>query len=114
MITKHLHAHFSSSSHDCDGRIDREYIIEPNLDETASEFGDLDFEQRLLATVVSTSGMGGELKVITFPEDRTYRLIWNEQTDEGNRYIEVLTCVNEACDTAEHTYRDHRAESMGY
>lgn len=107
-----LHAHYESSSVDCDGRMDRSYVISPNDDERASEFGDLEFKERVLGNVVSVTGLGGTLTVTTF-EDGTARLSWGEQTDEGSRSVEATFCEDD-CDDAEYSQRDHSAEAMGY
>lgn len=106
-----LHAHYESSSTDCDGRMDRSYVIVPNDDERASEFGDIEFQERVLGNVVSMTGLGGTLRVETEP---AIRLIWSEATDEGGRSVEATFCNDESCDETEYSQRDHAAEAMGY
>lgn len=103
-----LHAHFSSRSSDCDGVYDRSHVVV--IDDDEEEY---DFEGRLLRQVVSLSGLGGDLKVVRFDEDDTFRLTWHEPTEEGYRNVEALTCRDE-CDEAAASFRDHTAERAGY
>lgn len=111
-----LHAHFSTTSTDCDGRIDRDYVLVMTDEERASEFGDIEFHDRIVASVVNSYSLDGEarLTVTRLPgEHKEVRLVWEEPTEEGFRHTEVTIC-SDRCDEAETSYRDHRAESMGY
>jgi hypothetical protein len=109
-----LHAHFASDATDCDGRITRDWVVTMTKKERTGEFGDIHFHDRIVADVVNTYSLmrTGALTVVKF-EDGSVRLTWGEPTDEGGRQVEATIC-RDACDTGEKSYRDHRAESMGY
>ena len=111
-----LHAHVESYATDCDGPISRTYDMVMSDIERNSEFGDIDFHNRVLAHVVNTYSMRhtGTLRVerLGGPDDEV-RLEWSEVTDEGSVSLTATIC---GCPdgNSEPTYRDHRAESMGY
>lgn len=109
-----LHAHFETESSDCDGRITRDYVVVPNDEEWASEFGDIHFHDRVVAMVVNTYSLDGEGRLeVHRLDDGDVRMSWIESTEEGYRHTEVTICKDD-CDEAAESYRDHRAESMGY
>lgn len=108
MTTNPLHAHVSTDSADCDGRYSRTYVETPTEAERADDFSDLVFKERVLAAYVSVVP-GIVVKVEVTMDGFTAA----ETTDEGYRHVEVEWCEYEECDDAP-TYRDHRAESMGY
>lgn len=108
-----LHAHFSTTSTDCDGRIDRDYVLVMDDDERASEFGDIEFHDRVVALVVNTYSLDSEGTLRVTKHDDGTRLEWSEPTEEGFRHTEVSFCSDD-CDEAATNYRDHTAESMGY
>lgn len=79
-----------------------------------ASFGDLAFEERVLASVVNVSPhYKGTLEVESFP-DATSRLTWSETTEEGRRLTEATFCHDEHCDSNLRSYRDYTAEAMGY
>lgn len=109
-----LHAHFETAASDCDGLITRDYVVVPNDEERASEFGDIEFHDRVVAMVVNTYSLDREARLeVHRLADGDVRMSWSEPTEEGYRATEVTFC-NDHCDEAESSYRDHRAESMGY
>lgn len=115
-MTTNLHAHVSSTSADCDGRYDRDYITWLNDDEMAehqkaqgvNDFHDLHFKERVLGGIVSFSPDHDAAEVRIHRNGFRY----NEPTDEGYRYVEVTWCEDD-CEDPD-TYRDHTAEAMGY
>lgn len=111
-----LHAHIDTYAVDCDGPISNSYVMTMNDDEKASEFGDIEFHNRVVASVVNTYSIfqQGTLRV-TSGEGADYvaMLEWSEQTEEGGRSTSAFICEND-CDTGERSYRDHRAEDAGY
>lgn len=104
------HAHVERSSADCDGTYSSEYIVEPNDEELDAKYGDLDFRDRVLTTVVSVWAIDHHATMTVTPEG----FEWREQTDEGYTNAEVRWCRDGACDPRATSYRDHRAEAMGY
>lgn len=103
-----LHCHFSTSATDCDGRIDRDYIMVSN--EGQDEY---DFRSFVLGMLI---GLGdGTLTQVTGESAGLpwTRLEWSEPTEEGHHYGEALLCQDD-CDLEEHHYRDHQAEAAGY
>lgn len=120
MNTTTIHAHVDTYSTDCDGAISRSYIMTPDPEELAGQdapnwFGDIDFHNRVVAHVVNTYSLvfGGRLDVTKW-DDGSVGLDWSEATEEGSRNVNARICEDPDCDTGEHSYRDHRAESMGY
>lgn len=109
-----LHAHIETAASDCDGLITRDYVMTMTDEERASEFGDLEFHDRVVTSVVNTYSLDGEatLKVSRL-NDGSVRISWTEPTEEGYRNSEATFCTDD-CDDEESSYRDHRAESMGY
>lgn len=103
-----LHAHVHTDATDCDGRIERTYVLDLVDDEE-----EYDFQARVLASVVNvTPAYGGRLDV-EHVEDGLTRLLWAEGTDEGRRHVEATFCRSVVCDQRS-TQRDHAAEAMGY
>lgn len=109
-----LHAHVSTYSVDCDGPIERSNVMTMRDEEIASDFGDIEFHNRVVASVVNTYSLGstGTLTV-TRLSDGDVRIEWHEPTDEGHTSTEALFC-NDDCDLGETHYRDVRAEEAGY
>lgn len=108
--TSTIHAHFNSSSMDCDGQIDRSYVVKARQGED-----DLDFHDRIVSLVVSTYALMSQATLqVTRLGDDEVRLDWSEPTDEGYRSTEAVICNRDDCDENETTYRDHRAEEAGY
>lgn len=111
-----IHAHIETYATDCDGPISRTYMLTMNDEERADDFGDITFVNRMVAHVVSAYSTfhGGNL---TITNDDEYsvgkRLEWNEVTEEGHRNVVANICTDD-CDDERPTYRDHRAEAMGY
>lgn len=116
-----LHAHIESYSTDCDGPISSSYVLTMNEDELKGQdepnyFGDIYFLDRVVTTLVNSYSLlwRGTLEIECFDEGSTEkRMTWSEPTDEGHRQSIATICTDE-CDEAERSYRDHRAESMGY
>lgn len=110
-----LHAHYSSSSVDCDGPFEQSYVMVMNDDERASEFGDIEFHNRVLTNAVSlySSQFGGTLRVERDEDDGQAMFFWHERTEEGSRSVEARLCTD-ACDESEYSQRDYYAEMMGY
>lgn len=102
----HTHAHVSSQARDCDGTYLKDWTEVPTTEERTSEYGDLEFQERVLASIVTLHGYG-ELRVQ--PEF----LSWVEETEEGYRSVDVTWCDSDTCDRTS-SQRDLTAESMGY
>lgn len=101
------HAHVSTRSQDCDGDYLHENIARMSAIERTSEFGELEFKERIMGNVVSLHAEGGTLTV------RPESLSWSQPTDEGYINTAVEWCNEDDC-SDKPVYRDYRAESMGY
>lgn len=111
------HAHVSTSSADCDGPMDRHYVIEQNDDERAesgqvyNDFSEINFRERVLGSIVSLTtlvdGMEGTVRIHEHGFD------WSRPTDEGYESAEVIWCEDD-CDLGERGQRDYFAEAAGY
>jgi hypothetical protein len=110
-----MHAHIEWESQDCDGVLSGSYAKFMTDKETASEFPDLDFQYRVLASVAHVSARRGTLTVEE-TEDGTPLLYWSEATDEGGRSVEATFYTDEENCGSDHTTtrRDHQAEAAGY
>jgi hypothetical protein len=111
-----MHAHIEWEATDCDGRLSGSHAMLMTEEETAADFGDIDFQHRVLSSVVNVGARRGTLTVEE-TEDGTPSLSWSETTEEGSRYVEATFYVNENhCPESAHKTprRDHRAESAGY
>jgi hypothetical protein len=116
MTISSRHAHVSSESADCDGRYSRSHVVHMNADEIReswqdeNDFSEINFRERVLGSVVSlTTFTEGQEGSVTITE---HGFTYSRPTDEGYESVEVTWCEDD-CDDAS-TYRDHRAESMGY
>lgn len=104
-ITKNLHVHMSTTMTDCDGRMDRDYVMLPNDGED-----DYDFKARVLMGMVSWSYENR----VEFTGDYDLPVVEvNYAHDEGVYQGEAAYCTDEHPD-APATQRDHYAEAMGY
>lgn len=105
-----IHAHFETTATDCDGQIDRAYVVSAYDHED-----EIDFHDRIVSLVVDTYALlfQATLRIGKLDTDQV-QLIWDEPTDEGFRHTEVVICNRDDCNENETTYRDHRAEEMGY
>lgn len=118
-----LHAHIAHDTTDCDGRITTSYLMTMTDDDRArkvaaagvNDFTDIEFTDRVVSTIVNAYSLEGEATLtVTRLGDGDVRLVWSEPTEEGHRFSEATLCTD-PCDLGERsTYRDHRAESMGY
>jgi hypothetical protein len=102
-----LHAHVNSYSSDCDGPIERSFIIVTE-DTERDGLGELTFKERVLALQVSFYALAGATVRLT-----EHGFDYDEPTEEGHRSIEVRWC-SDLCDLEEQSYRDIRAEQAGY
>lgn len=101
------HAHVASTSRDCDGQYDNDYVDVQYDDE--SEY---DFEIRMLARLVSVWADKGTLDVRT-DSDGLPIMEWSQPTEEGYVFIAAAFCRNQ-CNSDARRYRDHTAEAAGY
>lgn len=112
-----MHAHIDWESTDCDGGTSGSHVMEMTPEETASDFGDLTFQSRVLAAVVNVGAIRGTLTVAACEDDGTPSLCWSEGTEEGGRGVTATFYTDgEYCNSSDHatTQRDHRAEEAGY
>lgn len=110
-----IHAHVETYSTDCDGALSSGHLMTQNDDERDSQFGDIEFHERVVGYVVNTFSLlaDGTLRV-TRLSDGDVRLSWSEATEEGGRSIEATICTDD-CDLGESSWRrDHQAEAAGY
>lgn len=111
-----LHAHLDRTATDCDGRLDDSRVLTQTDDEKAGEFGDIEFHNRMVGSIVNTYSIlsTGNLKVIRLGDAAPDVMIeWSEQTEEGYVHAVIRFCEVE-CDLDESSHRDHFAEMMGY
>lgn len=109
-----VHAHVASHATDCDGAISTSWDVSMTDEERAGEFPDITFHDRIVASVVNTYSILGEgTLTVTRLGDGDVRIAWHEPTDEGVRRVEATLCTD-PCEASDPTYRDHRAEAMGY
>lgn len=102
-----IHAHVETDSRDCDGRYTKGYTDVLTTVERVSEFGELEFKERVMNSVVSLSAEHGTLEVTATG------LLWRQPTDEGYSSADVTWCEQENCDDKS-WQRDHSAERAGY
>ena len=109
-----IHAHIETYSTDCDGPISRTYVMTMNDSERNSDFGDIEFHDRVTAHIVNTFSLmsTGRLDVNKYDSNHV-SLRWFEPTEEGSNDKRAVFCADD-CDTGENSYCDHRAESAGY
>lgn len=100
-----FHAHIETSSTDCDGRLDRDYVSEARPDED-----NYDFKARTLSALVSWSYPNR----VEFRGDDSDEIEVSYQHDEGSFYGEARFCGNPECNPNKSGQRDHYAEAMGY
>lgn len=107
-----LHAHFETEAADCDGTRLRSWTEAMNEAERQDSFGDIAFHDRVGSYVVNTYSLmcSGTLSVTRHDDGPS--MTWHEPTEEGYRHVKVKFCTGECDDDP--TYRDLRAESMGY
>lgn len=123
MTENEIHAHVDSYSTDCDGAISRSYLMTLTDADRAkreaaagvNDFTDIEFTDRVVAHMVNAYSLMYEGKLtVRKHEDGDVMLNWSEATEEGGRAVDVRIC-RDACDLGEDSsYRDHRAEAMGY
>jgi hypothetical protein len=106
-----LHAHVDTYAADCDGPISRSYVETANDDERTSEFGDLEFRERVLGSRISWSPAEGATVTVQITADGFET---NEPTEEGYRAASVRWCEDSSCDTGARSQRDVYAERAGY
>ena len=114
-MTTTLHAHVESSSADCDGTYSRDWTVFFNEDEKkesadadgVNDFSDIHFMERVMMSVASP--YAARQMTVKVDDDG---IEVSEATEEGYRNAEVRWC-HEDCEDS-HSFRDHRAESMGY
>lgn len=102
-----IHAHVDTRSADCDGTYDKGYVDIPTTVERVSEFGELEFKERVMVSVVSLHAEHATLEITATG------LSWSQPTEEGYVNTSVRWCEDEYCDRSSYQ-RDYRAESMGY
>lgn len=96
------HAHISTESADCDGQYSRTNVLVP--DATQDEWG---FRAETIGNALAYVTEGAD---VTFSVDG---FSVSYSTDEGYVFSEFTWCTDDDTDTRS-TFRDHRAESMGY
>lgn len=114
-MTTTMHAHVDWESTDCDGGMSGSHVMTMTPEELASDMGDLDFQHRVLAAVVSVGALRGTLTVAE-AEDGTPVLRWVETTEEGGRAVDANFYTEGEYCPGNHatTQRDHQAEAAGY
>ena len=111
-----MHAHIDWTAQDCDGTLSGSHALTMTEEEQASDFGDLEFQGRVLSDVVNVGARHGTLTVEEDEDDGTPRLDWSESTEEGGRTVSAVFYADDACCLSDHatTRRDHTAEAAGY
>lgn len=102
-----VHAHVSTRSRDCDGEYRSGYTATLTSEERCSQFGDMEFKSRMVASTVSVIAEEGTLDV------RPGVIAWYERTDEGFRETAVEWCEDDCADGVA-WQRDLSAEAAGY
>lgn len=110
-----IHAHVETYSADCDGPLSSGYLMVPTDEELDAPFADIDFHNRVVASVVNTYSLDSQgTLTVTRLADGDTRLAWHEPTEEGFRRTEATICTD-PCDLGEQSWRrDHQAEAAGY
>lgn len=96
-----LHAHVETSTADCDGRYNNDYVSRPTTDED-----DYSFMVRRMSMDTSPNARQATLTV----DNDGY--VWSENTEEGFVNVQVRWCREDCADDTR--YRDHTAEAAGY
>lgn len=108
-----MHAHVEWESQDCDGVLSGSYVMKMTDEETSSEWGEIEFQDRVVAYLVNVHALSGTLTVSQ--EDDTPVIEWSESTDEGGRCSRAVFWEDGDCpEPHKSTFRDHRAEVAGY
>lgn len=110
-----MHAHIDWTAQDCDGTLSGSHAMLMTEEEQTSPVGDMEFQDRVLASVVNVGARQGRL-MVEEAEDGTPALIWDESTEEGGRSVTAsFYRTGEYCGS-DHvaTRRDHTAEAAGY
>ena len=102
-----VHVHIYREASDCDGVIRRSYIQDVEGDLYAAYAAEVGW---------AVAGSKGKVAVFTdtfvlSDEHYGYRTFVDRQTEEGYVSMQIETCD---CQDFDSTYRDLRAESMGY
>ncbi len=108
-MSRITHAHVMTSSRDCDGRYEHDYVWTPRegkdfrvlwTEHAASEASiTWNFQNRTTRTVDADG----------YPVLESYFV-----TDEGYRSEYIRGCDDEDCDPRARRFRDHTAEAAGY
>lgn len=102
-----LHAHVETNSRDCDGDYRKGYVDFLTTTERVSDFGEMEFKERVMVSAVSVHAEHGTLEVTATG------LEWRQPTEEGYSSTSVTWCEQEDCDRSSYQ-RDFRAEAAGY
>ena len=100
MTKNSIHAHIRSDSADCDGRYSSSHVRLPSDGQTDSDF---------MAELRALHGVR-DAEV----ENLHYGFAVYDITEEGYSNFDVQFCHDYECANEKSTYRDYRAESMGY
>lgn len=103
-----IHAHVVTRSRDCDGDYEKGHTDVLTTTERVSDFGELEFKERVMNSVVSFSAEYTSTLTITSDV-----MVWEQPTDEGYVHTDVTWCEQDTCDRSSYQ-RDYRAEAMGY
>lgn len=110
-----MHAHIDWTAQDCDGTLSGSHALLMTETERAMQFGELEFQGRVVSDVVNVNARKGTLTVEEC-EDGTPSLHWSETTDEGGRSVTATFYADHEYCGSDHTptRRDHTAEAAGY
>ena len=89
-------------------------VTDFNKDDNA--FGDIDFCNRVITSIVSTGhGLGGQLLIQPDQDGgNSHHYEWSEPTEEGYRHVEARVCDDPDCNPDDRSFRDMTAEAAGY
>lgn len=102
-----LHAHIFLATADCDGPMERSHT------KVSADTLGMSDEEYKVDTFSAYVPMDSEFVVTITPHEDGMGFDVDEPTDEGYRYVSVSYCTHDDIDRP-NTYRDIRAESMGY
>ncbi len=99
-----VHAHVTTRSRDCVGEYSRGHVDVTTIEERCRSYGDQDFMQRVISSVVSVYAEQGTLKVTKRGAH------WYERTEEGYTSTTIKWCEDD-CTNDKAWFR---AEEAGY
>jgi len=115
-----LHVHFESRARDCDGPMDRSFIVRPNSYRPGILESPDDLWREMVKSETPTGNECGESWTKAWTtregnEELVYHFeAWEPNDEGGGRNVCLNTCTDADCAYEKSSQRDYFAEAMGY